>query len=484
MGNLVERLARIGQQATRPKPPLTCYFCGIAGHIKRECRKYLASKGRQQGRPGVTRANTRTHTQGTQTHSGDVSNSGNYPSNGVVPLRIANMSDSERVVYVSTRIAKCETFVIAQGLFLDNDTEGRLHMVKDTKEEEDQGTKSTNLPDHLVDVFNSSSPSLTPDQTSQLKSLLKRHSDAFAKSKKDLGCCDLIEHKIDTVASVKHLHHYLYGVSYLVRTDHGALNWLLNFKNPEGQMARWLEVLASYNFTIQHRPGKQHSNADGLSRQPCTTCSYCSRQEEKDESNSESDNIQHLRVTKTEKEPEILGTEEEDTEDSDESLKWVDGRSREEISRAQQADKILGQLWKLKKDSPTKPKWESISEQSRVFKVYWSQWDRIKLTNGILYRDWISKTKGEISQLLLPACWQDEVLRMLHDDPAAGHFGQHRTMARVSRRFYWVYKWPVMESPNPSIQKSEEAVPEKEDENEQLGTRRRHKPAYLKDYVE
>lgn len=81
----------------------------------------------------------------------------------------------------------------------------------------------------------------------------------------------------------------------------------------------------------------------------------------------------------------------------------VDGRSREEISRAQQADKILGQLWKLK-DSPTKPKWERISKQSRVFKVYWSQWDRIKLTNGILYRDCISKTKGEISQLLLPAC--------------------------------------------------------------------------------
>lgn len=77
MGNLVERLARIEQQATRPKPPLTCYFCGIAGHIKRECRKYLASQGRQQGRPGVTRGNTRTYTQGTQTNSGDGSNSGN-----------------------------------------------------------------------------------------------------------------------------------------------------------------------------------------------------------------------------------------------------------------------------------------------------------------------------------------------------------------------------------------------------------------------
>lgn len=120
------------------------------------------------------------------------------PSNGVVQLRIANMSDSEQIVYGSTRIAKCETFVIARGLFLDNDTGGRLHMVKDTQEEEDQKTKSTNLPNHLVDLFNSSSPSLTPDQTLQLKGLLKRHGDAFAKSKKDLGCCDLIEYKIDT----------------------------------------------------------------------------------------------------------------------------------------------------------------------------------------------------------------------------------------------------------------------------------------------
>ncbi|KAJ8033855.1 hypothetical protein HOLleu_24223 [Holothuria leucospilota] len=46
------------------------------------------------------------------------------------------------------------------------------------------------------------------------------------------------------VASVKHFHHYLYGAKFLVRTDHSALRWLLTFKNPEGQVAHWLEVLA------------------------------------------------------------------------------------------------------------------------------------------------------------------------------------------------------------------------------------------------
>ncbi|PIK55614.1 Retrovirus-related Pol polyprotein from transposon [Apostichopus japonicus] len=71
------------------------------------------------------------------------------------------------------------------------------------------------------------------------------------------------------VASIKHFHHYLYGAEFLVRTDHGALRWLLNFKQPEGQIARWLEMLGTYNYEIQHRPGSKHGNADALSRRPC-----------------------------------------------------------------------------------------------------------------------------------------------------------------------------------------------------------------------
>jgi hypothetical protein len=39
---------------------------------------------------------------------------------------------------------------------------------------------------------------------------------------------------------VKHFKHYLYGKQFIVRTDHGSLRWLLNFKNPEGQMATFL----------------------------------------------------------------------------------------------------------------------------------------------------------------------------------------------------------------------------------------------------
>ena len=40
-----------------------------------------------------------------------------------------------------------------------------------------------------------------------------------------------------------------------VQTDHGALRWLRNFKDPQGQVASWLEVLGTFDFEVQHQPG-------------------------------------------------------------------------------------------------------------------------------------------------------------------------------------------------------------------------------------
>lgn len=70
---------------------------------------------------------------------------------------------------------------------------------------------------------------------------------------------------------VKSFRVYLLGRSFLLRTDHASLTWLLNFKDLEsGMLARWLSTLSEYDFVIFHRPGRQHGNADGLSRRPET----------------------------------------------------------------------------------------------------------------------------------------------------------------------------------------------------------------------
>ncbi|CAG2215490.1 Transposon Ty3-G Gag-Pol polyprotein,Transposon Ty3-I Gag-Pol polyprotein [Mytilus edulis] len=160
-------------------------------------------------------------------------------------------------------------------------------------------------------------------------------------------------------ASIKHFHHYVYGTSFLVRTDHGALRWLLNFKNPEGQTARWLEFLSSYNFEIQHRAGRQHGNADGLSRRPCTQCTHCTRQETK-ESNAEEDPSCYLRAVKTAKLDSKI-REEIEIESTEQGANWMQSKTTEEILAAQQQDDTIAVILKLKLENQPKPKWEDIS---------------------------------------------------------------------------------------------------------------------------
>ena len=102
-------------------------------------------------------------------------------------------------------------------------------------------------------------------------------------SKAERRYCVTWRELLAVVNSVQQFHHYLYGQHFMVRTDHASLRWLTNFKNPEGQLARWIELLSTYDFQIVHRVGRSHSNADALSRRPCENegCAYCERAETK-----------------------------------------------------------------------------------------------------------------------------------------------------------------------------------------------------------
>ena len=56
------------------------------------------------------------------------------------------------------------------------------------------------------------------------------------------------------------------GCSFVLHADYSLLLWLKNFKDPEGQLTRWLEQLEQYTFEVVHRKGSSHGNADALSR--------------------------------------------------------------------------------------------------------------------------------------------------------------------------------------------------------------------------
>jgi len=84
--------------------------------------------------------------------------------------------------------------------------------------------------------------------------------------------CPTRRELLAVIAGLQHFRHYLVGASVILRTDHYSLKWLKTFKRPEGILARWIMTLAEFDYKVEHRPGRLHSNADGLSRPFCKQC--------------------------------------------------------------------------------------------------------------------------------------------------------------------------------------------------------------------
>ncbi|MES9881596.1 MAG: reverse transcriptase domain-containing protein [Sedimenticola sp.] len=269
-----------------------------------------------------------------------------------------------------------------------------------------------------------------------------------ALGKAERNYCITRKELLAVVESVKHFHHYLYGVPTVVRTDHGALTWLMNFKNIEGQMARWMETLGTYDLTIKHRPGRKHMNADSLSRLPCGGCDYCSKREMYDITKLDDDpktgniNVDNHDDSSEEGEPVQnpvrAVTRSETRSGSTHRSNWMDSKTLHEIAIAQQTDNILANVhtWMTLGKRPT---WEEIAHLGADVKVYWAKWDQLLLKDGVIYRRWTHATKSEeeIRKLILPKEYHAEVFKMLHEDTTCGHLGFTRTLKRFQDRFYW-----------------------------------------------
>ena len=162
------------------------------------------------------------------------------------------------------------------------------------------------------------------------------------------------------VTFVHHFHHYLLGQQFTLRTDYGSLTWLKYFKHPEGQLARWLERLEEYNFTVVHRPGRKHCNADALSRLPCRQCG---------------------------REPDPTG--EDDirivTASSQDDPNGLGGKTNPEICQLQLQDTTVSPLL-VAKEADQRPTLYTANSQSPAYRKLVQLWDQLIVKNGILWR--------------------------------------------------------------------------------------------------
>jgi len=89
------------------------------------------------------------------------------------------------------------------------------------------------------------------------------------------NCCTTSKELLAVIKAVKHFRPHLYGRAFRLLTYHASLIWLCKCAEPLSQMALWLKILAEFSYKIEHRAGKKHRNADGMSRRPEENCKQC-----------------------------------------------------------------------------------------------------------------------------------------------------------------------------------------------------------------
>ena len=305
--------------------------------------------------------------------------------------------------------------------------------------------------------------------------------------------CTTRKELLAVVRATRQFRHYLLGRPFTVRTDHSSLRWLLNFKNLNGQLARWMEELSQFEMTIVHRPGSKHENADFLSRipdeaycphssgavtptdLPCGGCKFCLKihqnwsqfiedvdyattlaqkpemkqgkgyncgsrtiyPEETEEYGLSQLFMVQAMTRSTTNTPDLDPDGDDDDRDRDkaESRSWVSGYSWEDVSTAQSADKNLDFIiqWLKSQENPSE---NDLFLSSPAAKHYWINKDLYCLdSNGVLWRK--GNDDSHVQYLVIPSTLTNEVMKWCHDLPASGHQGINRTLARVKDRFHW-----------------------------------------------
>ena len=216
----------------------------------------------------------------------------------------------------------------------------------------------------------------------------------------------------------------------MLRTDDGSLQWLHSLKEPEGQLARWLERLQEYDFDIQHWRGTHHQNADALSRHPT----------HQPDPLAVASNANTVHTTQNDC-PHILSSV------TAEPFPDLCEHSVTELRKFQQEDDTVGLLLKAVEDQQRPP--SSVSQgKSRKFQLVLQQWNQLYVNVGLLFRRYEDCQGNEqYAQLVLPESLTAEVLNNLHSGVAGGHLGEEKTLERLQERFYWpghtedVHKW-------------------------------------------
>ncbi len=209
---------------------------------------------------------------------------------------------------------------------------------------------------------------------------------------------------------------YLWGAKVLVITDNNPLVHLRTAKLGAVEQ-RWVAQLANYDYQLQYRPGREHTNADVLSRLP---------------------------------EVEGRGPPLGSTAGCDEGLMVgiveAPGLQQEEAPASWGWDP---QRWKERQEGDAglmairswlaQGLWPEVAErraQTGVVRKLLGQWERLYLRDGVVCRSIRDPVLGEtVCQVVVPEGEIQALLQAYHTQ--LGHQGPERTVSLLRRHFHW-----------------------------------------------
>ena len=247
-------------------------------------------------------------------------------------------------------------------------------------------------------------------------------------NKSQRNYCTTYKELLAVVTFLKAFKHYVWGSKIIVRTDHASLVWLKRFKTPEGMLARWISVVDMFLVDIQHRKGSLHGNADGLSRKPHRACKRFDCP----------DCIVDIRVNSVDINSMTVSSNDDVVINND--VNWCEPWSNTDILHWQKSDKDLKTFITIKLNNTVKPDRETMKTFPPLVSKLCQLWDQLYINdNGILCRFGdLDEGCNTLTRIVVSQELKSKLMYMLHNDRSSGHLGRDRTLASISKRYFWI----------------------------------------------
>ena len=198
------------------------------------------------------------------------------------------------------------------------------------------------------------------------------------------------------VQEVKWFKFYLWGVKFVLRTDHSSLRWLFNQKDPDGLTFRKQQQLQEFDFQVIHRAGAKHGNAECLSRMWEEGPDWLpgEREEAFGPCPQAVSLEQALRMVSWPQSETIAALDNGQEEGGDEVISWT--RSPTEVSTLQREDEAIAQLfyWALtdEETSDLPSLGTNLIQKEQAIQygpgalAYWSRLNELSIRGGVLIK--------------------------------------------------------------------------------------------------